>query len=122
MRLLPGTSSKGKTPEEMDPTLAKVVAVNGNSYRVLVNGVQVTKDYPAEVRRLGAASAGDHAQGQYRLGDRVQVRGARLPMTSWVKAAPPSSKTVAERSSSREVSPSPLKRRVTGLPMMSAAE
>ena len=54
-------------------TPAKVVAVNGNSYRVLVYGVQVTKDYPAEVRRLGAASARDHAQGQYRLGDRVQV-------------------------------------------------
>jgi len=54
-------------------TPAKVVAVNGNSYRVLVYGVQVTKDYPAEVRRLGAASAHDHAQGQYRLGDRVEV-------------------------------------------------
>ena len=54
-------------------TRAKVVAVNGNSYRVLVYGVQVTKQYPAEVRRLGAASARDHAQGQYRLGDRVQV-------------------------------------------------
>ena len=54
-------------------TRAKVVAVYGNSYRVQVNGVQVTKDYPAEVRRLGAASARDHAQGQYRLGDRVQV-------------------------------------------------
>ncbi len=54
-------------------TPAKVVAVRGNSYRVLVNGIQVTKDYPAEVRRLGPASAQDHAQGQYRLGDRVQV-------------------------------------------------
>ena len=54
-------------------TRGKVVAVNGNSYRVLVYGVQVTKDYPAEVRRLGAASARDHAQGQYRLGDRVEV-------------------------------------------------
>lgn len=57
-------------------TPAKVVAVNGNSYRVLVNGIQVTKDYPAEVRRLGAASAADHAHGQYRLGDRVQVNVA----------------------------------------------
>lgn len=54
-------------------TPAKVVAVNGNRYRVVVYGVQVTKDYPAEVRRVGAASARDHAQGQYRLGDRVQV-------------------------------------------------
>ena len=54
-------------------TRANVVAVNGNSYRVQVYGVQVTKEYPAEVRRLGAASAHDHAQGQYRLGDRVEV-------------------------------------------------
>jgi hypothetical protein len=54
-------------------TPAKVVAVYGNSYRVLVNGIQVTKDYPGEVRRIGAATAHDHAQGQYRLGDRVQV-------------------------------------------------
>jgi len=54
-------------------TPAKVLAINGNSYRVLANGVQVTKDYPAEVRRLGAASAQDHANGQYRLGDRTQA-------------------------------------------------
>ncbi len=54
-------------------TPAKVLAINGNSYRVLANGVQVTKDYPAEVRRVGAATAQDHANGQYRLGDRVQV-------------------------------------------------
>jgi hypothetical protein len=54
-------------------TPAKVVAINGNSYRVVVYGVQVTKDYPAEVRRVGGASAQDHANGQYRLGDRVQV-------------------------------------------------
>jgi hypothetical protein len=54
-------------------TAAKVLAINGNSYRVLANGIQVTKDYPSEVRRLGAATAKDHANGQYRLGDRVQV-------------------------------------------------
>ena len=54
-------------------TPAKVVAISGNSYRVLVNGIQVTKDYPAEVRRVGAATAHDHASGQYRLGDPVQV-------------------------------------------------
>jgi len=54
-------------------TPAKVLAINGNSYRVLTNGVQVNKDYPSEVRRLGAATAQDHANGQYRLGDRVQV-------------------------------------------------
>jgi hypothetical protein len=54
-------------------TPAKVLAINGNSFRVLTNGVQVTKDYPAEVRRVGAATSQDHANGQYRLGDRVQV-------------------------------------------------
>jgi len=54
-------------------TPAKVLAINGNSYRVLANGIQVTKDYPSEVRRIGAATAQDHANGQYRLGDRVQV-------------------------------------------------
>ena len=54
-------------------TPAKVVAINGNSYRVLTNGIQVTKDYPAEVRRIGAATSQDHANGQYRLGDAVQV-------------------------------------------------
>ena len=54
-------------------TPAKVLAISGNSYRVLTNGVQVTKDYPSEVRRIGGATAQDHASGQYRLGDRVQV-------------------------------------------------
>jgi hypothetical protein len=54
-------------------TPAKVVAINGSSYRVLTNGVEVTKDYPAEVRRIGPATAQDHAYGQYRLGDRTQV-------------------------------------------------
>jgi hypothetical protein len=54
-------------------TPAKVVAISGNAYRVLVQGAQLTKYYPAEVRRMGAASAQDHANGQYRLGDRVQV-------------------------------------------------
>ena len=54
-------------------TPAKVLAINGNSYRVLTNGVTVTKDYPSEVRRLGGATAQDHAAGQYRVGDRVQV-------------------------------------------------
>ncbi len=52
---------------------AKVVAINGNSYKVLVAGIQVTKDYPAEVRRVGAPNAHDNANGQYRLGDYVQV-------------------------------------------------
>src|SRR5215475_17284 len=54
-------------------TPAKVLAINGNTYRVSVQGIQVSKDYPAEVRRVGGASAQDHANGQYRLGDPVQV-------------------------------------------------
>lgn len=54
-------------------TRAKVVAIEGNNFRVNANGVMVTKTYPAEVRRLGGATAQDHAAGQYRLGDRVQV-------------------------------------------------
>jgi hypothetical protein len=54
-------------------TPAKVVAVQGDNYRVNVNGIQVTKTFPAEVRRVGGATAPDHAAGQYRLGDRVQV-------------------------------------------------
>jgi hypothetical protein len=54
-------------------TPARVIAINGNSYRVLVQGQQLSKDYPAEVRRIGGATAQDHANGQYRLGDAVQV-------------------------------------------------
>jgi hypothetical protein len=53
---------------------ARVLAINGNSYRVhAANGGEVWKPYPAELRRMGAATAQDHANGQYRLGDRVQV-------------------------------------------------
>ena len=68
-----------KVGEEVDVltgqgwTRARVVAVNGNNYRVDVSGIQVTKTYPAEVRRLGALTAQDHAAGQYQVGDRVQV-------------------------------------------------
>jgi hypothetical protein len=54
-------------------TPARVIAINGNSYRVLVQGHQLSKDYPAEVRRIGGATIQDHANGQYRLGDAVQV-------------------------------------------------
>lgn len=53
---------------------AKVIAIQGNNYRVNVNGVQVTKTYPSEVRRVGPATPQDQAAGQYRLGDRVQVK------------------------------------------------
>jgi hypothetical protein len=54
-------------------TPARVTAINGNSYRVLVLGHELSKDYPAEVRRIGGATGQDHANGQYRLGDAVQV-------------------------------------------------
>ncbi|HKD06868.1 MAG TPA: hypothetical protein VKB79_13280 [Bryobacteraceae bacterium] len=54
-------------------TPAKVLAIQGNDYKVNANGVQVIKTYPSEVRRVGAANARDHAAGQYRLHDRVQV-------------------------------------------------
>jgi len=53
---------------------AKVLAIQGNDYRVDVNGIQVTKAFPAEVRRVGPATARDHAAGQYRLGDQVQAK------------------------------------------------
>ena len=54
-------------------TPAKVLAISGNSYRVNVNGIAVTKDYPSEVRRVGGLTARDHANGQYVIGDYVQV-------------------------------------------------
>jgi hypothetical protein len=54
-------------------TPAKVLAISGNSYRVTVNGIAVTKDYPSEVRRVGGLTARDHANGQYVIGDYVQV-------------------------------------------------
>ena len=54
-------------------TPAKVIAIQGNNYRVNANGIQVIKTYPAEVRRLGRATSQDRTAGQYRLGDRVQV-------------------------------------------------
>src|ERR1051325_7096192 len=54
-------------------TLARVVAVNGNQYKVRVGAYDVTKTYPGEVRRQGRLTAQDHAAGQYRAGERVQV-------------------------------------------------
>ena len=54
-------------------TPAKVLAIQGNSYSVLANGVRVTKEYPGELRRIGAATTQDHLNGQYKLGDSVQV-------------------------------------------------
>jgi hypothetical protein len=52
----------------------KIVQVHGVSYVVhLPNGVEVSKLWPTEVRRLGKLTAEDHAMGQYDLHDRVQV-------------------------------------------------
>lgn len=53
---------------------AQVLQVRGNAYFVQMgNGVQVSKIWPAEVRRVGTLTAQDHAAGQYDLHDRVQV-------------------------------------------------
>ena len=54
---------------------ARVIAVRGNSYVVhLPNGVDVSKLWPIEVRRVGKLTAEDHALGQYDAHERVQVR------------------------------------------------
>jgi hypothetical protein len=53
---------------------AKVIQVNGRGYVVhLSNGVEVSKIWPDEVRRVGKLTAEDHAAGQYDKGERVQV-------------------------------------------------
>jgi len=53
---------------------AKVIAVHGNSYIVhLPNGIEVSKLWPIEVRRVGKLTAEDHAVGQYDAHERVQV-------------------------------------------------
>jgi hypothetical protein len=53
---------------------AQVIQVHGASYVVhLSNGVEVSKLWPMEVRRIGPLTADDHAAGQYDKGDRVQV-------------------------------------------------
>ena len=53
---------------------AQVLQVHGNSYFVrMPNGVEVSKIWPHEVRRLGKLTAEDHAAGQYDVRDRVQV-------------------------------------------------
>lgn len=54
---------------------AKVLQVHGNTCFVqLETGVQVSKSWPAEVRRLGKLTAEDHALGQWDLHDKVQVQ------------------------------------------------
>jgi hypothetical protein len=53
---------------------ANIIQVHGNSYVVhMSNGIEVSKLWPMEVRRLGKLTAEDHAMGQYDLHDRVQV-------------------------------------------------
>jgi hypothetical protein len=53
---------------------AKVLQVRGNSYYVrLDNGIEVSKSWPVEVRRLGKLTAEDHTVGQWDLRDKVQV-------------------------------------------------
>lgn len=53
---------------------ATILQIRGRSYYVrLSNGIEVSKDWPTEVRRLGALTAADHAAGQYDAHDRVQV-------------------------------------------------
>jgi hypothetical protein len=53
---------------------AKIIQVHGQSYVVhLPNGIDVSKLWPMEVRRVGKLTAEDHAMGQYDLHDRVQV-------------------------------------------------
>jgi len=54
---------------------ARVIAVHGSSYVVhLANGIDVSKSWPFEVRRVGKLTAEDHAAGQYDANERVQVR------------------------------------------------
>ena len=53
---------------------ATIIQVHGNSYLVhMQNGVDVSKLWPMEVRRVGKLTAEDHAMGQYDVHDRVQV-------------------------------------------------
>ncbi len=53
---------------------ARILEVHGSAYLVhMPNGVDVSKMWPVEVRRVGKLTAQDHAVGQYDAGDRVQV-------------------------------------------------
>jgi hypothetical protein len=61
----------------------RVLARSGDNYKVhAVTGVDVTKTYPSEVRRIGAPTAGDRARGVYQLHDKVQV----LFQGQWVES------------------------------------
>ena len=51
-----------------------ILSANGNAYRVHSElGVDVTKVYPSDLRRIGPLTAKDHTNGQYDLHDAVQV-------------------------------------------------
>ena len=51
-----------------------VTAIHGNFYLVHMDvGIDVSKMWPMEVRRLGKLTADDHAAGQYDVHDRVQA-------------------------------------------------
>jgi hypothetical protein len=51
-----------------------ILSANGNVYRVRSQiGIDTTKLYPDEVRRIGPLTPKDHAAGQYNLHDAVQV-------------------------------------------------
>jgi hypothetical protein len=51
-----------------------ILSANGNAYRVHSElGVDATKVYPSDLRRVGPLTAKDHANGQYDLHDVVQV-------------------------------------------------
>jgi hypothetical protein len=51
-----------------------ILSASGNNYRVRSQtGIEVTKTFPSELRRIGPATSGDKAAGQYRLHDKVQV-------------------------------------------------
>jgi hypothetical protein len=51
-----------------------ILATRGNDYRVRAQtGIELTKRYPDELRRIGVPTAADKAAGQYALHDKVQV-------------------------------------------------
>ena len=51
-----------------------ILSANGNVYRIHSQiGIDTTKLYPDEVRRVGPLTAKDHAAGQYNLKETVQV-------------------------------------------------
>jgi hypothetical protein len=53
---------------------AQILQVRGNSYYVrLDTGVEISKSWPLEVRRMGKLTPADHAAGQWDLREKVQV-------------------------------------------------